>query len=63
MLNLIENEDEFKIKLNGRTLIKHSADSPFVYIGRGEAEYKMYRGNFDIENYLESRILLKYFEI
>ena len=63
MLNLIENEDEFKIKLNGRTLIKHSADSPFVYIGRGEAEYKMYRGNFDIENYLESRIPLKYFEI
>ncbi|TDP95318.1 alpha-glucosidase [Halanaerobium saccharolyticum] len=63
MLNLIENEDEFKIELNGRTLINHSAGSPFVYIGRGEAEYKMYRGNFDIENYLESRIPLKYFEI
>lgn len=63
MLNLIENEDEFKIELNGRTLIKHSADSPFVYIGRGEAEYKMYRGNFEIENHLESRIPLKYFEI
>ncbi len=63
MLNLIEKEDEFIIQLNGKTLIEHSVNSPFVFIGRGEAEYKMYRGNFDIENYLESRIPLKYFEI
>ncbi len=63
MLNLIEKDDEFIIKLNGKTIIEHSVNSPFVFIGRGEAEYKMYRGNFDIENYLESRIPLKDFEI
>lgn len=63
MLNLTEKENSFKIELNGKTIIKHSVDSPFVFVGEGEAEYKMYRGNFEIENYLQSRIPLIYFEI
>lgn len=63
MMNLIENNEEFKITLNKRVLIKHSLESPFIYVGKGEAEFKMYKGNFDIENYLNSRIPLKYFKI
>lgn len=63
MMNLNEKRNGFEIELNGRILIKHSMISPFVFVGEGEADYKMYRGNFDIDDYLESRIPLKYFEI
>lgn len=62
-MKIIEKNSSFKIEYNSRILIEHSQQSPFAFAGSGEAEYKMYRGNFDIEDYLESRVPLKYFEI
>ena len=42
-------------------LLRHSAEAPAFYVGRGEADVEMYRGNFRIEDYVESRIPLREF--
>src|SRR6056297_2042052 len=62
-MKIIEEKNSFKIEYNSRILIEHSQQSPFAFAGSGDAEYKMYRGNFEIEDYLESRVPLKYFQI
>jgi len=56
-------ENGFKIKLDGVELIEHTSKSPFLYVGTGEAEYDMYRGNFKITDHLEERIGLRNFKI
>lgn len=53
----------FVISMGGMELIAHSQDEPLMYIGRGDAEYSMHNGNFDIVDYPESRIPLTHVEI
>lgn len=36
----------FELRLDGLCLIRHAPERPWLTIGRGEAEYSMYRGNF-----------------
>ncbi|MGL5904890.1 MAG: alpha-glucosidase [Cetobacterium sp.] len=57
------NGNEFGISINGVEVIKHSSGNPFIFLGKGEAEYDMYRGNFKITDYLEERVALKKFEV
>lgn len=57
------NENSFIISIDGIEVIKHSKESPFIFIGKGEANYDMYRGNFKITDYLEERVPLKIFEV
>lgn len=42
-------------------LLSHSSEAPMLFIGRGEPSIDMYRGNFKIEDYVESRIPLRRF--
>ncbi|HEX3348592.1 MAG TPA: alpha-glucosidase [Acetobacteraceae bacterium] len=53
----------FTFELAGRTLIRHSADSPLAFAGRGEERIEMYRGNFDISDYLIERTPLAHADI
>ncbi|HJO93541.1 MAG TPA: alpha-glucosidase [Victivallales bacterium] len=62
-MELIQNDIEFKLNLNNRTLISHSIDKPFIFIGDGKATYDMYRGNFKIQDYLQERVGLIEFSI
>lgn len=39
-------------------LFSHQADAPAFYIGKGREKMEIYRGNFDIEDYIESRVAL-----
>ncbi|MHA4990227.1 alpha-glucosidase [Cetobacterium somerae] len=57
------NEKEFVISIDGIEVINHTEASPFIFIGKGEANYDMYRGNFKITDYLEARVPLKNFEV
>lgn len=57
------NEKSFIVSIDGIEVIKHSEESPFIFIGKGEANYDMYRGNFKITDYLEERVPLKNFEV
>ncbi len=43
-------------------LFSHQADAPAFYIGKGREKMEIYRGNFDIEDYIESRVALTHIE-
>ncbi|WJE15242.1 alpha-glucosidase [Halobacillus sp. ACCC02827] len=62
-LKLHTQGDQFTIELDGRTLLKHSPQSPCVYVGQGEETMDMYRGNFHIEDYVIERSGLRYAQV
>jgi len=43
----------------GRPLLEHSSDRPCCFVGRGTGTVAMYRGNFDIADYVEERVPLR----
>jgi alpha-glucosidase len=45
----------FDVVLDGRILLRHRSDAPCLFVGHGEARMDMYRGNFDIEDYVIER--------
>ena len=52
--------DGFDLVLDGRPILRHRADQPCLFVGHGEARIDMYRGNFDIEDYLVERTPLRH---
>ena len=61
MLNL--SEGGFSLTIGGRELIRHTAERPFVFAGRGEAAMVMHAGNFDISDHLLERVALTHVQI
>lgn len=57
------NNNNLLLYVHGREIIKHTNKSPFVYVGKGEATFDMYRGNYDIKDYVTERIALTEIEI
>ena len=55
MTSLVASADGFTLLLRGHTLLRHTRDAPCVFAGIGEAQMAMYRGNFDISDYLIER--------
>ncbi|WP_204166802.1 alpha-glucosidase [Bacillus sp. CGMCC 1.16541] len=51
--------DGFELFWNDHLIIKHSTTTPFIYVGYGEEEIDMYRGNFDIKDYVVERVALR----
>jgi alpha-glucosidase len=45
----------FDLVLNGRLILRHRSDAPCLFVGQGDARMDMYRGNFDIEDYVVER--------
>ena len=45
----------FDLVLDGRMLLRHRSDAPCLFVGQGDARMDMYRGNFDIEDYVVER--------
>ncbi|WP_108650927.1 alpha-glucosidase [Dongshaea marina] len=52
------SQDSLSITHQGETLFSHQTDFPAFYLGRGKEKIEIYRGNFDIDDYIESRIEL-----
>lgn len=50
----------FTISLGDLVLVDHSSDAPCLYVGQGDARMDMYRGNFDIEDYVVERTPLRH---
>jgi alpha-glucosidase len=42
------NKDRFSVLLNGVVLIEHDGDNPVFFVGTGEGESNLYRGNFKV---------------
>lgn len=59
MLKVIALADGFEIQAGGRTVLRHASAEPCLFIGRGEAEVQMQRGNFAISDYVSERIPLR----
>ncbi len=57
--NVIEKEnDGFEVRLDGCLIFEHLVNRPFIFVGRGEETIDMYRGNFNIQDYLVERVPL-----
>jgi alpha-glucosidase len=48
----------FDLVLDGRLILRHRSDAPCLFVGQGDARMDMYRGNFDIEDYVVERMPL-----
>jgi alpha-glucosidase len=53
----------FDLLLDGRLVLHHRSDAPCLFVGHGEARMDMYRGNFDIEDYVVERTPLRHAEV
>lgn len=59
-INAVKYHDGFDIFLEGRLLLTHREQQPIVFVGEGEESIEMYRGNFQIEDYIVERTALRY---
>ncbi|WP_279483377.1 alpha-glucosidase [Aureimonas sp. SK2] len=59
-LALTRKAGGFSLSIGGRLLIRHTAESPCLFVGRGEERMEMFRGNFDIEDYVVERVALRH---
>ena len=48
-------DNGFDLVLDGRLILRHRSDAPCLFVGQGDARMDMYRGNFDIEDYVIER--------
>ncbi|KFG68261.1 alpha-glucosidase [Microvirga sp. BSC39] len=52
--------DGFDLVLDGRLILRHRSEAPCLFVGQGDARMDMYRGNFDIEDYVIERTPLSH---
>ncbi|MFT0667903.1 hypothetical protein RVM25_28910, partial [Enterobacter hormaechei subsp. xiangfangensis] len=45
-IELKNNESGFTLRWQDRLILSHTADAPCLWIGAGEADIEMFRGNF-----------------
>ena len=57
-MQVTHDAEGFDLSIAGKSLLSHRRDAPCAFVGRGSERMDMYRGNFDIEDYVESRIPL-----
>jgi sulfoquinovosidase len=58
-MDLIFDPHAWAIRHEGRVLVSHTAGTPCCFAGKGRASIAMYRGNFDIRDYVEERVALR----
>lgn len=57
-LELQQQHDGFTLIFQNRVLLKHSSESPCLWIGHGKADIDMFRGNFSIKDRLGEKLAL-----
>ncbi len=50
----------FELRTGAETWLRHTPDAPCIEIGTGTGQYRMHRGNFDIEGTVSARIGLRH---
>ena len=58
-LTIDQENGELRLRFGGTLVLQHSENAPACYIGHGDARMDMYRGNFDIEDFVDERIPLR----
>ncbi|GAK72002.1 alpha-glucosidase [Agrobacterium rubi] len=62
-MKLEQTETGFTLFLNNRAVLNHSDASPAIFIGSGQERMDMYRGNFEIEDYVIERRALAHAQV
>ena len=62
-MKLDRSETGFLLSHKGKALLRHSLETPALYLGEGDPTFDMYRGNFDISDYVTERIAMRHFVI
>ncbi len=62
-MRLEPTADGFRLFAGDRVVIEHSVAKPCLFVGHGRERMQMYRGNFDIEDYIVERTPLAHAEI
>lgn len=62
-MKIVEKNKGFELYLQEKCLIRHTFDNCAIYVGYGEERMAMYRGNFEVEDYVIERTPLKYYHI
>jgi len=57
------NNQVLSISHKNHTVFVHSAENPAIFLGIGDANYDMYRGNFKITDYVIERLPLRQFSV
>ncbi|WP_300393628.1 alpha-glucosidase [Fusobacterium sp.] len=60
---IINENKELQLIVNNEKIVYHSPEKPFIFVGKGNATFDMYRGNYDIKDYVIERVGLTNFEI
>lgn len=53
------NDNEFQLFVGEKRILEHSKERPMIYVGVGQEDVDMYRGNFKITDYVTERFPLK----
>lgn len=51
--------NRFELVWNGQTILDHTEENPMIYVGHGQENVDMYRGNYNISDYVVERRPLK----
>lgn len=58
LIDVVSNGEVNQVKYNQRVIFEWKNGEPIVYIGTGKETIEMYRGNYDIKDYITERIPL-----
>ncbi|WP_446898455.1 alpha-glucosidase [Clostridium sp. LBM24168] len=62
-MRIRDKENGFSLLIDEKELITHSIQNPCIYVGKGKADYNMFRGNFDIKDHIFEKIALNEFNL
>ncbi len=63
MIDIKTENHALDVYHDGKLVLSHREDDPSFYLGEGKCTIDMYRGNYDIDDYITTRIPLKWFEV
>ena len=52
---IVTHAGGFDLIVGEKVILRHRLEAPCLFVGRGEERMDMYRGNFDIEDYVVER--------
>lgn len=58
---LKQNEQSISVGIDNITLFQHSTENPMIYLGQGDPDIEMYRGNFEIKDNVVAKTALSSF--
>ena len=63
MVKLTLEDDVLIIDYNGHRIANHCKETPFLLVGSGDEHIEFYRGNFEIDDNIRSKVPLENYEI